>query len=284
MQKKRLGEKLNFLSTVLVKAGVLSPTNDPKNLAIQAPMIYQWFVRKGEEVGSPSGKLQRKGVPKGDKMPMLPRKQLLALYHVFQSKFSLIDFAETFECSVDVVRQWNTESDVWERTAEYTNELTNEYLARLWQAYENSDKDESDAFFKLLEEAEHFKSPIFHHYFFTKITSYFEDLQNLKDYTVEQVFELSFLRHILFTLHEDIFLADAKSAKAWYSLEAEIEKMLADITVIELSKLIKENKNKEALKFIGNHLRPLLQGEIDTHHECLYDLWVAQHKKRERKK
>lgn len=96
----------------------------------KVPFFLLWLLGQGPENLKVESKVKRKGLPKTGPRPMVPKKQLLALLKTIE-KLTLKDFAEYFGVSYGVVRLWNREPQVEEKTTEFMILFAVDYIQEL---------------------------------------------------------------------------------------------------------------------------------------------------------
>lgn len=74
--------------------------------AEKCPVLIGWFKSKLDEIMELPIKPDRKGIPKGDPMPIPRYKMLLALCRLVNPYLKLKDFAEAYDASYGTVRVW----------------------------------------------------------------------------------------------------------------------------------------------------------------------------------
>ncbi|MFO8165773.1 MAG: hypothetical protein R6T98_14735 [Desulfatiglandales bacterium] len=272
----------NYIRTLFIESGVCGSTEDLNHLTIAAPLAYEWFMRKVDEISKLPEELRREGVSRGEKMPMLAKKQQLALFRFLYPKQNLKDFAALFNCSHDTVRQWNRSSDVQEKVLEFAEEFTQDFLAHAYRAFK---ENKMDVYGDIIQQAHCFNSLYFKYALLDELYSSFQDFHEKgSNFKGEDLVILSFVRNTLFELDAKTLLDDAKTARWWYETEAEAQKLYQGVLFVRLVDLIEQNNTVEAIKFLKEDVIPATSESIENEYKHLYELWVSEHTKAKRKR
>jgi len=227
--------------------------------ATKAPFFLVWLHEQYLEILKAELKVKRKGLPKTGPRPMARNKQLLALLKTIE-KLTLKDFAKHTGVSYGVVRLWNREPQVEEKTKEFMMLFGLDYLQKLKKYLSSKKLDFEKYSLKTANEAQillngHLNEVKHYHTFIQYfIISLMENEMDALPVGQSFMFKATFL-YLLRTLSDWTIFNPPKDKKSKELFEQNIKRRGEVLLNIQkaifsgLKNMIKNGETKKALKF-----------------------------------
>lgn len=128
-----------------------------KNNLDKCPFLTEWFNAKFKEIDKLPDEHDRKGIAKGDRLPVPKTKRFLALHDVVFKKLRLKEFCEIMGINHGTGRNWrNTDRIFRELASGFTEEFSHAFLRRYSKLVESRQPEDFLEALKLIRECRHY--------------------------------------------------------------------------------------------------------------------------------
>jgi hypothetical protein len=132
-----------------------------KNNMGECPFLAEWFKAKVEGLDKLPDEHDRRGIAKGERLPIPRSKYLLALYHITFKKLPLKEFCEVMGVNHGTGRNWrNTDKIFQEISLEFAKEFSCEFHQRYTELVEPRPVDGFSKALDLIRECRHYPTVI----------------------------------------------------------------------------------------------------------------------------